>query len=1295
MFRKILEAIACGNGGKSKKKIRGTVVLMKKNVLDFNDFNASVLDRVHELLGEKVSLQLVSAVHADPTEKGLRGKLGKPAYLEDWITTFSSLTPGDTAYEVEFDWQEDIGIPGAFIITNLHHGEFYLKTLTLQDVPGHGRIHFVCNSWVYPAEKYKSDRVFFTNQTYLPSETPAPLIRYRAEELVQLRGNGTGKLEEWDRVYDYAYYNDLGDPDRGSKYARPVLGGSSEYPYPRRGRTGRPPTDTDPETESRLQLLMSLEIYVPRDERFGHLKMSDFLAYGLKSIVQVLLPAFEGLADSTPNEFDSFNDMMKLYGGFKLPGVPLLDHIKEKIPLEFLKELLRTDGEGFTKYPMPQVIKDDKSAWRTDKEFAREMVAGMNPVIISRLQEFPPTSKLDPKIYGNQSSSISRNDAIKTSRLFILNHHDTVMPYLRRINSTSTKMYATRTLLSLQNDGTLKPLAIELSLPHPKGDQFGAISKVYTPAEHGVEGSIWQLAKAYAAVNDTGVHQLISHWLNTHAAIEPFVIATNRQLSVLHPIYKLLHPHFRDTMNINAFARQILINGGGLLEETVFPGRYAMEMSSLVYKNWVFPEQALPADLIKRGMAVKDTSAPHGLRLLIKDYPYAVDGLKIWSAIETWVKDYCNFYYKSDGMVQEDTELQSWWKELREEGHGDKKNEPWWPRMQSRRELIESCTIIVWIASALHAATYLPSRTPPALQYYRGEELVNLRGTGTGELEESDRVYDYDLYNDLGNPDNANHVRPILGGSTEFPYPRRGRTGRPPSKKDPRCETRLPFYESLKIYVPRDERFSHLKMSDFAAYALQSIFQFLIPEFEALFDRTPSEFDTFEDVLKLYEEGIPIPNNNLLESIREKIPFEMIKELLRSDRERPFKFQLPQVIKEDRSAWRTDEEFAREMLAGVNPVVICGLKEFPPTSKLDPKLYGNQNSSMTKEHIKDHLDGLTVDEAMENNRLFILDHHEALMPYLRQINTTSTQTYATRTLLFLKRDGTLTPLAIELSLPHDEGDQLGAVSRVQTPAEKGAEGTIWQLAKAYVAVNDSGYHQLVCHWLHTHAVIEPFIIATNRQLSVLHPVYKLLHPHFRDTMNINALGRQTLINAGGILERTVFPGKFAMEISAVMYRDWGKHSRLILSRAVNFGQYPYGGYPLNRPAMSRRLIPEHGTPEYDELEQNPEKAYLKTITAQMQSILGISLIEILSKHSSDEVFLGQRDTSEWTTDMEPLKAFGRFGKKLEAIEKEIMEMNKDERYGNRFGPVQMPYTLLQPSHELGLTGKGIPNSVSI
>ncbi|CAL9003387.1 unnamed protein product [Prunus brigantina] len=848
--------------GKNSRKIKGTVVLMKKNVLDFNDFNASVLDRVHELVGQRVSLQLISADHGD-SGNGFKGKLGEPAYLEDWITTIAPLTVGDSAYKVTFDWEEEIGVPGAILIKNNHHSEFFLKTITLEDVPREGRVHFVCNSWVYPAEKYTKDRVFFVNKTFLPSETPLPLQKFREEELVHLRGDGKGELQEWDRVYDYAYYNDLGNPDKGSTYARPTLGGSSEYPYPRRGRTGRPPTKSDPNSESRIPLLLSLNIYVPRDERFGHLKLSDFLAYALKSIVQFIRPELEALFDKTPNEFDSLEDVLKLYkGGIPLPE-GLLKDIGDNIPAEMLKEIFRTDGAELLRFPMPQVIEaEDKSAWRTDEEFAREMLAGVNPVNISLLQEFPPASKLDPKVYGDQTSRITEQDignnldgltvheALKQNKLFILDHHDALMPYLRRINSTSNKIYASRTVLFLKSDGTLKPLVIELSLPHPDGDQFGRISKVYTAAEEGVEGSIWQLAKAYVAVNDSGYHQLISHWLNTHAVCEPVVIATNRQLSVVHPIYKLLHPHFRDTMNINAFARQILINAGGILETTVFPARYAMEMSSVVYKDWVFTEQALPADLIKRGVAVKDANSPHGLRLLIEDYPYAVDGIDIWFAIKTWVEDYCSFYYKTDDIIQKDTELQSWWKELVEEGHGDKKDEPWWPKMQTREDLVETCTIIIWTASALHAA-------------------------------------------------------------------------------------------------------------------------------------------------------------------------------------------------------------------------------------------------------------------------------------------------------------------------------------------------------------------------------------------------------------------------------------------------------------VNFGQYPYAGYLPNRPTISRKFMPEKGTPEYKELESSPDTVFLKTITAQLQTVLGIALIEILSRHSTDEVYLGQRDTPEWTADTEPLKAFDKFGSKLAEIEDRITRMNNDEKLKNRVGPVKMPYTLLFPTSEGGLTGRGIPNSVSI
>ncbi|KMZ65959.1 Lipoxygenase (potentially 9-LOX) [Zostera marina] len=712
-------------------KIKGTVCLMKKNFLDFIDVSASLMDRVHEFIGRGISFQLVSSTVADP-DLGGKGMVGKVAYLENWSHGLESIVAGESTFDVNFEWDSSLGIPGAVIVKNNHHSEFYLRSLTLKDDVS-GIIVFDCNSWVYPIDKYDYDRVFFVNNTYLPGDMPATLKGYRDEELRNLRGDQVKRqLQEWDRVYGYTYYNDLGQPDKGADFTRPILGGSVEYPYPRRGRTSRPSTTTDPETESRIPLLKSLDIYVPRDEKFDKAKMSDFLGYVLKSVGGAVFPGVTSVLDGTPNEFDSFDDVLGLYdGGIKIPSSPILEAAVKSIPLEMVRALLPSDGEELFKLPTPQVIQDSKSAWRSDEEFGREMLAGLNPVIISRLEVFPPVSQLGKTKYGDQTSKItgahiakfldgmSVEDAIGMNKLYILNHHDTLLPYLNRINSTGNKIYATRTLLFLKSDGTLKPIAIELGLPHPDGDIHGFVSEVFTPKEGGVEGTRWQLAKAYAAVNDSGVHQLISHWLNTHAVIEPFVIATNRQLSVVHPIHKLLNPHYRDTMNINALARQILINAGGILEITVFPGRYAMEMSSAVYKSWKLTDHALPTDLLKRGVAVKDPDSESNVKLLIDDYPYAVDGLAIWNAIEEWAKEYCNIYYPSDAVVKNDVELQAWWKEVREEGHGDKKNETWWPEMNCVDNLISTSTTLIWISSALHAAVnfgqyayagYLPNR---------------------------------------------------------------------------------------------------------------------------------------------------------------------------------------------------------------------------------------------------------------------------------------------------------------------------------------------------------------------------------------------------------------------------------------------------------------------------------------------------------------------------------------------------------------------------------------------------------
>eukprot|EP00253_Pinus_taeda_P020160 PITA_20160 len=158
-------------------------------------------------------------------------------------------------------------------------------------------------------------------------------------------------------------------------------------------------------------------------------------------------------------------------------------------------------------------------------------------------------------------------------------------------------------------------------------------------------------------------------------------------------------------MEINQAARQVLVNAGGIVERGFTPGKYSTEMSSTIYKEWRFNEQGFPDDLIKRGMAFPDPTTAHGLRLVIVDYPYAVDGLEILFALKDWVSDFLSLYYKDDSSIKRDQELQSWWDEIVNVGHGDLKDDPSrWYKMETKYEVVEAVTTIIWIALSHHAA---------------------------------------------------------------------------------------------------------------------------------------------------------------------------------------------------------------------------------------------------------------------------------------------------------------------------------------------------------------------------------------------------------------------------------------------------------------------------------------------------------------------------------------------------------------------------------------------------------------
>lgn len=678
------------------------------------------LDEITDLLGQALLVELVSA-ELDPTTG--EEKPTVKAYADK-----TEREGNENYYECEFEVPPDFGVVGAVLVENQYHKELYVKNITLDGLPT-GPSNILCNSWIHSKHDNPGKRIFFCNKSYLPSQTPNGMQVYRDQELATLRGDGTGERKTSDRIYDYDVYNDLGDPDKDDDLARPVLGGP-EHPYPRRCRTGRPRTEKDPLSESR-----SSDVYIPRDEAFSEVKQVTFQAKTVYSVLHALLPQLESSIVDPDLGFPHFTAIDTLYNqGFQLQDIPTTGFLGNAVPR--LVRFISETGNSILQFETPELIDRDRFAWFNDAEFSRQSLAGINPSVIKLVTEWPIKSSLDPSTYGPAETAITKDliekeiggycsldQALTQKKLFVLDYHDVLMPFVHKVRKLKgTTLYGSRTLFFLTPQGTLRPLAIELTCPPLDGKPQWR--EVYEPCWDATGLWLWRLAKAHVLAHDSGYHQLVSHWLLTHSCTEVYIIAANRQLSAMHPIYRLLDPHFRYTMEINSLAREALVNAGGIIESSFSPGKYAMELSSYAYdKLWQFDLQALPADLINRGMAVEDPTAPHGVKLTIDDYPYATDGLLLWDTIKEWVTDYVTHYYTESSLVESDNELQQWWTEIRMLGHGDKKDEPWWPELKTQDDLIKICTTIIWVASGHHAAVnfgqfdfagYFPNRPTTA-----------------------------------------------------------------------------------------------------------------------------------------------------------------------------------------------------------------------------------------------------------------------------------------------------------------------------------------------------------------------------------------------------------------------------------------------------------------------------------------------------------------------------------------------------------------------------------------------------
>ncbi|KAK6235651.1 PLAT/LH2 domain - like 10 [Theobroma cacao] len=388
------------------------------------------LDDIKDLLGKTLLLELVSA-ELDPKTglekariKGYAHRMSKDGQL--------------VKYEAVFEIPVDFGELGAVLVENAHHKEMFLENIVLDGFPN-GPVNVNCNSWVHSKYDNPRKRVFFTNKSYLPSETPRGLRKLREEELVSLQGNGQGERKSFERVYDYDVYNDLGDVDTDPSKKRSVLGGK-EFPYPRRCRTGRPLCDTDPRYEK-----WQANFYVPRDEAFSAVKRLSFATNFIYSMLQAVIPSLEATILDPDLGFPDFNTIDQLFT--EELNLPALD--KTELWKSVLPRLIKTVSEethSILRFETPETLDRDKFFWLRDEEFARQSLAGLNPFSIKLVTEWPLKSKLDPNIYGPVESAITAdliereiNDvmtvpkAITQKKLFILDYHDLFLPYLKKV----------------------------------------------------------------------------------------------------------------------------------------------------------------------------------------------------------------------------------------------------------------------------------------------------------------------------------------------------------------------------------------------------------------------------------------------------------------------------------------------------------------------------------------------------------------------------------------------------------------------------------------------------------------------------------------------------------------------------------------------------------------------------------------------------------------------------------------------------------------------------------------------
>uniref|UniRef100_A0A8C1AUG6 Arachidonate 12-lipoxygenase n=1 Tax=Cyprinus carpio carpio TaxID=630221 RepID=A0A8C1AUG6_CYPCA len=231
----------------------------------------------------------------------------------------------------------------------------------------------------------------------------------------------------------------------------------------------------------------------------------------------------------------------------------------------------------------------------------------------------------------------------------------------------------------------LIPIAIQL------GQKPDKDTPIFLPSDPPLA---WLLAKMWVRHSEFQVFQLLSHLLRTHLVVEVICVSTLRQLPAVHPIYKLLTPHLRYTLEINCRGRTQLLSMDGIFKKVVSTGGDGLLiLAQREYKVLTYRSLQPKFDFLDRGVTK------------LKDYFYRDHSMMLWNVIQNFVSGIVSLYYKSDSEVEQDSELQAWIHDVAVEGFVDVPHFGLASELKTKEELITLLSVAIFTSTAQHAAT--------------------------------------------------------------------------------------------------------------------------------------------------------------------------------------------------------------------------------------------------------------------------------------------------------------------------------------------------------------------------------------------------------------------------------------------------------------------------------------------------------------------------------------------------------------------------------------------------------------